>query len=165
MSNIIAKVGSAIAKNKKSASDILLKYKIANDGSTGDMIKKSFTAIKSGNKELAMDLAGLISLDSAHKKARTLPFAAKNNDILADIKSRIDAKLALLKTNQNTGNSADGVDAAIEADSTELFDTVSKGDSDSLAAQAMKSVDGMSITMLIVLGLVIATIVWLVKKW
>ncbi len=168
MSNIIARVGSAIARNKKEASDILLKYKIANDGSFPDMIKKSFSAIKSGNKDLAADLAGLVSLDSAHKTVKPLPFTSKNGDVLADIKSKIEAKLALLKTNQKTGGSADGIDTAIEADSTELFTTVSSGDSDSLSGDAIKAantVDKMPVIMVLALIVVVAGLAWLVKNW
>ncbi len=165
MTNIIAKTGSAIAKHKKEASDILAKYNLANDGSTGDMIKKSFTSIKSGNKDLAIDLAGLVTLDKAHSVSRSSPLAAKNTDILEEIKSRIAAKIAALKTNKESGNSADGVDMAIEADSTELFDTVSKGDVDSLSTQAMKAADSMPVVMIVILIVCIAAIVWLIKKW
>jgi hypothetical protein len=69
--NIIPKAGLAITTNKDSVKAILDKYKIPyGKGSLGEVIKAVFTGIKSGNKDLATDIAGLIQANQSSLKSK-----------------------------------------------------------------------------------------------
>ncbi len=170
--NIIAKIGSAISRNREEAKKILDKYSISyGAGKNSDVILAAFKAIKAGNKELALDLSGLIQLEKG-KKSGT-PVAT----LLAGIKAKIDAAKAgkVSATDSNTGgvvieaanvtSSAEGDTDTLVSDATELDTTITAGDPVTLAKEAEE--DDMYKTVLYVLALVaaVAVILWAIKTY
>lgn len=148
MANIIKKVGSAIAKNKEETKAILTKYSIPyGEGKTSELVLASFKAIKSGNKELAADLAGLVELSKAKTPKEKEDILARIKDKVALIKNKIKA---LVHKNSNTSttivsaseaiSNAEGDVDPIETSTNELISSVSAGNPELLSKDAMESV-------------------------
>lgn len=151
MANIIKKVGSAIAKNKEEVKVILTNYKIPyGAGKTSDLILASFKAIKSGNKELAADLAALVELDKAKTPKEKEDILAKIKEKVAAVKDKIRALLQSRKVD-NSGNivisasqavsNADGLSGdPIDANTSELIASIDAGSPELLSKDAMENI-------------------------
>lgn len=170
--NIIAKIGSAISRNREQAKLILDKHKISyGAGKNSDIILAAFKAIKAGNIELALDLSGLIQLEKGKKTGTPV------QTLLAGIKAKIDAVKAKRSPVVETNTGATVIDAAavtsnaegdidtLATDAADLADTITAGDPEALAKEAEQ--DQMHKTILYVLGLVAAALLvfWAIKTY
>ncbi len=152
-SNIVARTGSAIAKNKEAAKLILTKYKIDfGTGKTGEIILSAFKAIKAGNKELAVDLAGLVQV----KESKTA-VGQKITDLIASIQKRVSDIKA------SKPSSADGDPIATDADS--LITIIESSDPEILAKEAESSDLTKKIIYILILLAVVATLIFLINKY
>ncbi len=153
MANIIARTGSAIAKNKEAVKVILTKYKIDfGTGKTSELILAAFKAIKAGNKELAMDLAGLVQV----KESKTHT-GQKISDLLASIQKRVSD----IKASKPA--SADGDPIATDADS--LIAVIDSSDPEALAKEAEGNDMTKKIMHVALLILVAVGIIFLINKY
>lgn len=168
MSNIIKKVGSAIAKNREATKEILTKHQIAfGAGKNSDLILAAFKAIKSGNKEVAVDLAGLIELNKAKTPKEKEDVLARIKSKVEDIKSKIKGLLSKIKDNRSgdTIISADAEVAALNADgdvdpiesnASEIIASVNSSTPELLSKEAM---NGILIGVPIVFSLVVLAVI------
>jgi hypothetical protein len=171
--SIIKKAGAAIAQNKDEVKKLLASYNIdAGSGKTSDLIKASFSAIKSGNKDLSADIAGLMQVNGKTGQAK--------KDALADIKDKIAkakqtiagliAQIKKAKAQGNSGNqvisasqernsvsNADG--SEIETDAMALSNAIDSGDPDTLSKMAMP--DQFMIAGALIMSAVVLSLLWI----
>ncbi len=162
MANIIARVGKAIAQNKQDAKVILAKYGITpKDDKFSSIVKASFTAIKSGNKQLAMDLAALVAKNES-KKGGLLSGLFTKKTTAPKVQAPVSVPDSGME--QRSTSSADGDSEIVIAASNELFNTISTGDVDTLSASAESEVKTVPMWVKVLIVIAILVLLYLGYK-
>lgn len=165
--NIIARTGSAIAKYKDQAKKILDSYQIPyGSGKFSEILKAAFTAIKSGNKDLASDIAALVK---AKEKTDKAPAAAslsrsRSENLLLELKERILAKIQEARAKKAT--SADG--APVDDTTVAITDALASTDVDYAVSEAEKGATYTTVYKLVIavvlIGILIGILYYMKKK-
>lgn len=145
--NIIAKTGSAIARNKEAVKTILSSYNIPHGtGSTFELIKASFSAIKGGNTDLATDIAALVVTGNKNSSGKLSRKQEKVASLISTVQA-IKEEFKKKKTVQNTDGDA------IAATTSELINAVSVIDIDQAANTASQAANKSIMSLNIALGI------------
>lgn len=152
---ILAKTGLVISTNKENVKSILSKYNIDyGNGSVGNLIKSTFSAIKSGNKELATEIGALVQADKKIIGNNPLASSQSRKDLVNKIKTSILDKIKAVKNGKSAASNADGDTSEAASVADQLIQELSSKDIDTATSEGQKGAEGNSVSVICIVLLI-----------